>query len=75
MYLVHMTLRIVEIYRVLKPTDSFYLHCDSTASHYPKIILGSVFCGQGGDYVNELIWKRAETVIGDSGKQIDLPLS
>ena len=32
-YLVHMTLRIVEIHRVLKPTGSFYLHCDPTASH------------------------------------------
>jgi DNA modification methylase len=27
-YLIHMTLRIVEIHRVLKPTGSFYLHCD-----------------------------------------------
>src|SRR5947199_8422212 len=26
-YLVSMTLRITEIYRVLKPTGSFYLHC------------------------------------------------
>jgi site-specific DNA-methyltransferase (adenine-specific) len=30
-YLVSMTLRIVEIHRVLKPTGSFYLHCDPTA--------------------------------------------
>jgi DNA modification methylase len=36
-YLVHMTLRIVEIHRVLKPTGSFYLHCDPTASHYLKL--------------------------------------
>jgi DNA modification methylase len=55
-YLVHMTLRIVEIHRVLKPTGSFYLHCDPTASHYLKIILDAVFCGQGGDFVNEIIW-------------------
>src|SRR5205085_882481 len=27
-YLVSMTLRITEIHRVLKPTGSFYLHCD-----------------------------------------------
>src|SRR5665811_990187 len=27
-YLVSMTLRVAEIYRVLKPTGSFYLHCD-----------------------------------------------
>ncbi len=57
-YLVHMTLRIVEIHRVLKPTGSFYLHCDPTASHYLKLVCDAVFCGQGGDYVNELIWKR-----------------
>lgn len=57
-YLVHMTLRIVEIHRVLKPTGSFYLHCDPTASHYLKLVLDAVFCGQGGDYLNEIIWKR-----------------
>jgi DNA modification methylase len=57
-YLVHMTLRIVEIHRVLKPTGSFYLHCDPTASHYLKLVLDSVFCakGQGGDFLNEIIW-------------------
>jgi len=55
-YLVHMTLRIVEIHRVLKPTGSFYLHCDPTASHYLKLVLDSVFCGQGGDYQNEIAW-------------------
>ena len=47
-YLVHMTLRIVEIHRVLKPTGSFYLHCDPTASHYLKLVLDAVFCGHGG---------------------------
>lgn len=55
-YLVHMTLRIVEIHRVLNKTGSFYLHCDPTASHYLKIILDTVFCGQGGDFRNEIIW-------------------
>jgi len=60
-YLVHMTLRIVEIQRVLKPTGSFYLHCDPTASHYLKLVLDAVFCGQGGDYKNEISWKRSAT--------------
>ncbi len=55
-YLVHMTLRIVEIHRVLKPTGSFYLHCDPTASHYLKIVLDAVFCAQGGQYINEIAW-------------------
>jgi len=57
-YLISMTLRIVEIHRVLKPTDSFYLHCDPTASHYLKIVLDAIFCAQGGDYKNEITWKR-----------------
>lgn len=55
-YLVSMSLRIVEIQRVLKPTGSFYLHCDPTASHYLKLILDAIFCSQGGDYLNELVW-------------------
>ena len=57
-YLVHMTQRIVEIHRVLKPTGSFYLHCDPTASHYLKLVCDAVFCGQGGDFQNEIIWER-----------------
>lgn len=55
-YLVHMTLRVTEIFRVLKPTGSFYLHCDPTASHYLKLILDAVFCGQGGEFQNEIVW-------------------
>lgn len=55
-YLVSMTLRIVEIFRVLKPTGSFYFHCDPTASHYLKLVLDAVFCSQGGNYQNEIIW-------------------
>jgi DNA modification methylase len=57
-YIVHMTQRIVEIHRVLKPTGSFYLHCDPTASHYLKLVCDAVFCGQGGDFRSEIIWKR-----------------
>jgi DNA modification methylase len=57
-YLVHMTLRVVEIHRVLKPTGSFYLHCDPTASHYLKLVCDAVFCGQGGDFLNEIVWRR-----------------
>jgi site-specific DNA-methyltransferase (adenine-specific) len=57
-YLVSMTLRIAEIHRVLKPTGSFYFHCDPTSSHYLKLILDSIFCPQGGDFKSEIIWQR-----------------
>ncbi len=55
-YLVMMGLRLVELHRVLKPTGSFYLHCDPTASHYLKIILDQIFGVE--NFRNEVIWKR-----------------
>ena len=55
-YLVMMTLRIIELHKVLKPTGSFYLHCDPTASHYLKTILDAVFGVK--NFRNEIIWKR-----------------
>ncbi|MCL1831652.1 MAG: restriction endonuclease [Oscillospiraceae bacterium] len=55
-YLVSMTLRVNEIYRVLKPTGTFYLHCDPTASHYLKLVLDSVFGAYKKCFLNEIIW-------------------
>ena len=53
-YLTYMTLRIIEIRRILKPTGSFYLHCDPSASHYLKVACDGVF---GMDnFKNEIIW-------------------
>lgn len=57
-YLVNMTVRIAEIHRALKPTGSFYLHCDPTASHYLKLVCDAIFIPQGGDYKNQITWKR-----------------
>jgi site-specific DNA-methyltransferase (adenine-specific) len=55
-YLVMMAARLVELHRVLKPTGSIYLHCDSTASHYLKIIMDAIF--QPENFRNEIVWKR-----------------
>ena len=53
-YLNFMETRLVQMYRVLKPSGSFYLHCDPTASHYLKIILDSIF---GMNYFHrEIVW-------------------
>lgn len=55
-YLTMMTIRLVELRRVLKKTGSLYLHCDPNASHYLKIILDGIF---GPDLCqNEIIWQR-----------------
>lgn len=63
-YLISMTQRINEIHRVLKPTGSFYLHCDPSASHYLKILCDSIFCGRKGEFQNEITWKRNYTKKG-----------
>jgi site-specific DNA-methyltransferase (adenine-specific) len=55
-YLVMMTIRLKELHRVLKPTGSLYLHCDTTASHYLKLLLDGIF--GTGNFRNEIIWKR-----------------
>ena len=53
-YLVMMTLRIIELHKVLKPTGSFYLHCDPTASHYLKTVCDAVFGNK--NFRNEIAW-------------------
>lgn len=58
-YLVMMTVRLIELHRVLKPTGSLYLHCDPTASHYLKIVLDMVFGAE--NFRNEIVWKRTNS--------------
>ncbi len=53
-YLAMMTVRLLELHRVLKPTGSLYLHCDPTASHYLKILMDSIFGNK--QLQNEVIW-------------------
>jgi site-specific DNA-methyltransferase (adenine-specific) len=42
-YLAMMAVRLIELYRTLKPGGSIYLHCDQVASHYLKVIMDSIF--------------------------------
>lgn len=56
-YLVEMTVRLIELRRVLKATGSLYLHCDPTNSHYLKLLLDAIF--GPGNFVNEIVWKRS----------------
>ena len=53
-YLVMMTVRLIELHRVLKDTGSLYLHCNPTASHYLKIVLDAIFGEK--NFRNEIIW-------------------
>ena len=53
-YLVMMALRLDELQRVLKSTGTLYLHCDTSASHYLKMLLDAVFGFQ--NMRNEIVW-------------------
>jgi site-specific DNA-methyltransferase (adenine-specific) len=53
-YLTMMALRILELHRVLKPTGSFYLHCDPTMSHYLKTVCDIIF--KPKNFLNEIVW-------------------
>jgi DNA modification methylase len=55
-YVEWMRERMMEMRRVLKPTGSLWLHCDTAASHYLKVMMDDVF-GMG-NFRNEIIWKR-----------------
>jgi site-specific DNA-methyltransferase (adenine-specific) len=56
-YLVMMTVRLVELRRILTPTGSLYLHCDPTAGHYLKIVLDALFGPK--NFRNEIVWRRS----------------
>lgn len=53
-YIEWMRPKIEQIYRVLKKTGSFYLHCDWHASHYLKVLCDEIFGYER--FQNEIIW-------------------
>jgi DNA modification methylase len=55
-YLRYMKPRLQELHRVLKPTGSFYYHCDWHASHYVKVLLDSPDLFGYANFQNEIVW-------------------
>ncbi len=58
-YLSYMVERIIWMKGLLRPTGSIYLHCDSTASHYIKVMLDGIFGHR--NFRNEIIWQRVRS--------------
>ncbi len=71
-YLINMTIRLLELKRILKGTGTVYLHCDPTASHYLKIIMDRIF-GEG-NFRNEIVWyyRGAGTPKNDFARRHDV---
>ncbi len=65
-YLIMMSIRMLEMFRILKLTGTLYLHCDDNASHYLKMVMDSVFGKE--NFRNEIIWQRAITTKGNLKK-------
>lgn len=53
-YIEWMRERVFEIHRILKPTGSFYLHCDWHANHHLRLMLDQIF--EPNNFQNEIIW-------------------
>ena len=53
-YITFMTMRMLEIRRVLKKTGSVYLHCDHEANAYLRQMMDAVFGRK--NFRNEIIW-------------------
>ena len=53
-FLCWLSVRVLEMHRVLKPTGSLYLHCDHTAAAYLKVMLDAIF-GKN-NFRNEIVW-------------------
>lgn len=58
-YLSMMAVRLQELKRVLKPKGSIYLHCDTSASHYLKVLMDTIFGRE--NFRAEIAWKRTSS--------------
>ena len=53
-YTSYMAERLFQMWRILKPTGSIYLHCDPYASHYLKLVMDAIFGEK--HFRNEIVW-------------------
>lgn len=65
-YIEFMKVRIQEMYRILKSTGTFYLHCDFHADGYLRVLCDSIF---KRDPQNVIIWKRYGGVKNNASKK------
>ena len=53
-YLCFLSVRLMSMHRVLKPTGSIFVHCDHSAGHYIKSAMDTIFGSK--HFVNEIVW-------------------
>ena len=58
-YLTYIAERLEPMHRLLKPTGSLYFHCDTTVSHYVKVLLDAIFGPER--FRAEITWQRTSS--------------
>ena len=53
-YLDYIRIRLIEMKRVLKDTGNLFLHCDTSAGHYLRVLLDEIF--GDNNFRSEIIW-------------------
>ena len=53
-FLCFLSVRLLEMHRILKPTGSLYLHCDHTANAYIRMAMDAIFGAK--NFRNEIVW-------------------
>ncbi|MYA93320.1 MAG: hypothetical protein F4Y30_07890 [Chloroflexi bacterium] len=53
-FLCFLSVRLLEMHRILKPAGSLYLHCDHTANAYIRMCLDAIFGAK--NFRNEIVW-------------------
>ena len=53
-FLCFMSVRLLEMQRILKPTGSIFLHCDHTVNSYLRIVMDAIFGKK--NFRNEVVW-------------------
>ena len=64
-FLCFLSVRLLEMHRVLKPTGSLYLHCDHAANGYIRMALDAIFGAK--NFRNEISWRTTPKAL--SAKQ------
>ena len=67
-FLCFLSVRLLEMHRILKSTGSLYLHCDHAANAYIRLALDATFGAK--NFRNEIVWVRNVTRKGDMKKAL-----
>ncbi len=59
-FLCFLSVRLLEMHRVLKNTGSIFLHCDHTANSYIRMAMDAIFGKE--NFINEIAWLRKDGV-------------